>query len=181
MFSSSVHSSISGHVTKISPHRHPNSSHDIISITIQSDGKDAPHRLIIAHYCQSYCRRFSAGNAAYITRRYCFRQENKATDIFKVRIGASDKVFLTYCGVTDNEISVKLDAPMMSIEITACSKGLLNGQCSGAKNSMCEVDKDMECGWERIYRCLEKLGQLPMTTGSIQVRNFAPEAESEGE
>jgi len=108
-------------------------------------------------------------------------EKSKQPGNFMVRIGTSVKDILTYCGVTDNEISVKLDAPMMSIEITACSKGLLNGQCSGAKNSMCEVDKDMECGWERIYRCLEKLGQLPMTTGSIQVRNFAPEAESEGE
>ena len=47
VFSSSVHSSISGHVTEIAPHRHPNSSHDVVSITIQSDGKDAPHRSII--------------------------------------------------------------------------------------------------------------------------------------
>jgi len=47
VFSSSVHSSVSGHVTEIAPHRHPNSSHDVVSITIQSDGKDAPHRSII--------------------------------------------------------------------------------------------------------------------------------------
>ena len=65
--------------------------------------------------------------------------------------------------------------------ITACSKGLINGQCGGAKNGMCEVDKDMECGWERIYRRLERLGQLPTTYGSIQVRNFAPEAKSKGD
>ena len=25
--------------------------------------------------------------------------------------------------------------------ITACSKSLINGQCGGAKNGMCEVDK----------------------------------------
>ena len=38
--------------------------------------------------------------------------------------------------------------------ITACSKSLVNGQCGGSKNGMCEVDGDMECGWERIYSCL---------------------------
>jgi len=65
--------------------------------------------------------------------------------------------------------------------ITACSKGLINGQCGGAKNGMCEVDTDMECGWERIYRRLEKLGQLTTTYGSVQVRNFAPEAKSESD
>ena len=31
--------------------------------------------------------------------------------------------------------------------ITACSKSLVNGQCGGAKNGMCEVDNTMECGW----------------------------------
>jgi len=64
--------------------------------------------------------------------------------------------------------------------ITACSKGLINGQCGGARNGMCEVDTDMECGWERIYKRLEKLGQLTTTSSSIQVRNFAPEAKSNG-
>ena len=40
--------------------------------------------------------------------------------------------------------------------ITSCSKSLVNGQCGGAKNGKCEVDKDMECGWERIYRRLKE-------------------------
>ncbi|OGF48470.1 MAG: 5,10-methylene tetrahydromethanopterin reductase [Candidatus Firestonebacteria bacterium RIFOXYC2_FULL_39_67] len=35
--------------------------------------------------------------------------------------------------------------------VTACSKGLLNGQCGGAKNGKCEVSKNKECGWERIF------------------------------
>ena len=36
--------------------------------------------------------------------------------------------------------------------ITACSKSLVNGQCGGCKDGKCEVDSEMECGWERIYR-----------------------------
>jgi len=44
--------------------------------------------------------------------------------------------------------------------LTACSKSLVNGQCGGAKEGKCEVDKEMECGWERIYRRLEKLKLL---------------------
>ena len=57
--------------------------------------------------------------------------------------------------------------------ITACSKSLLNGQCGGAKNGMCEVDPTMECGWERIYRRLEKLGRLEAVRCPTQVRNYA--------
>ena len=57
--------------------------------------------------------------------------------------------------------------------ITACSKSLINGQCGGAKNGKCEVDPDMQCGWERIYRRLEKLGRLDVLKCPVQVRNYA--------
>ena len=57
--------------------------------------------------------------------------------------------------------------------ITACSKSLVNGQCGGARNGRCEVDPDMECGWERIYRRLEALGRLDAVKCPTQIRNFA--------
>ena len=59
--------------------------------------------------------------------------------------------------------------------ITACSKSLVNGQCGGAKNGMCEVDPNMECGWERIHRRLAQIGRLDALKCPIQVRNYAPE------
>ena len=43
--------------------------------------------------------------------------------------------------------------------ITACSKGLLNGPCGGAKNGKCEVNPEMDCGWELIYKRLKKMGK----------------------
>ena len=61
--------------------------------------------------------------------------------------------------------------------ITACSKSLVNGQCGGSKNGMCEVDPEMECGWERIYRRLEKIGRLDALKCPTQVRNFATDEE----
>ena len=57
--------------------------------------------------------------------------------------------------------------------ITACSKRLVNGQCGGAKSGKCEVDSEMECGWERIYRRLEKLGRLDNLKYDVKVRNYA--------
>ena len=57
--------------------------------------------------------------------------------------------------------------------LTACSKSLVNGQCGGAKNGMCEVDPNMECGWERIYRRLQQLGRLDVLKCPVQVRNYA--------
>ena len=61
--------------------------------------------------------------------------------------------------------------------ITACSKSLVNGQCGGAKNGKCEVDSEMECGWERIYRRLAQIGRLDLLKCPTQVRNFATDKE----
>jgi electron transport complex protein RnfC len=57
--------------------------------------------------------------------------------------------------------------------ITACSKSLVNGQCGGAKNGKCEVDPDMDCGWERIQRKLTQIGRLDALKCPVQVRNYA--------
>ena len=61
--------------------------------------------------------------------------------------------------------------------ITACSMSLVNGQCGGSKDGRCEVDPNMECGWERIYRRLEAVGRLDALKCPTQVRNFATDAE----
>ena len=61
--------------------------------------------------------------------------------------------------------------------ITACSKSLLNGQCGGAKNGKCEVDPNMECGWERIQKRLEAIGRLDALKCTIQIRNYATEQD----
>ena len=61
--------------------------------------------------------------------------------------------------------------------LTACSKSLVNGQCGGAKNGKCEVDPDMECGWERIYQKLKKIGRLDALKCPVQVRNYATDDE----
>ena len=61
--------------------------------------------------------------------------------------------------------------------ITACSKSLVNGQCGGAKAGKCEVDPNMECGWERIYQKLKKIGRLDALKCPVQVRNYATDDE----
>ena len=61
--------------------------------------------------------------------------------------------------------------------LTACSKALVNGQCGGAKNGKCEVDPDMECGWERIYQKLKAIGRLDALKCPIQIRNYATDDE----
>ena len=57
--------------------------------------------------------------------------------------------------------------------LTACSKCLVNGQCGGAKKGKCEVDPNMECGWERIYQKLKAIGRLDAMKCPVQIRNYA--------
>ena len=62
--------------------------------------------------------------------------------------------------------------------ITACSKSLVNGPCGGTKCGKCEVDPDMDCGWERIYRRLEELGRLDLLKCPTQFHNFSTDDET---
>ena len=61
--------------------------------------------------------------------------------------------------------------------LTACSKSLVNGQCGGAKDGKCEVDPNMECGWERIIKRLTEIGRLDVLKCPVQVRNYATDDE----
>ena len=61
--------------------------------------------------------------------------------------------------------------------LTACSKSLVNGQCGGAKNGKCEVDPNMECGWERIQKRLAAIGRLDLLKSPVQIRNYATDED----
>lgn len=50
-----------------------------------------------------------------------------------------------------------LNSTAVICPIKSCSKSLLNGQCGGCKNGKCEVDKNMDCGWDKIFIKCEKL------------------------
>ena len=88
-----------------------------------------------------------------------------------------------YQGVTPLEVDCKqcgecfLNITGGICPLTACSKSLVNGQCGGAKNGKCEVDPNMECGWERIYQKLKKVGRLDALKCPVQLRNYASDEE----
>jgi hypothetical protein len=44
--------------------------------------------------------------------------------------------------------------------ISRCAKRLLNGPCGGSRDGKCEVDPEMECGWQLIYDRAKSLGML---------------------
>ena len=89
-----------------------------------------------------------------------------------------------YQGVTPLEVDCKqcgecfLNLTGGICPLTAGSKSLVNGQCGGAKNGKCEVDPNMECGWERIYQKLKKIGRLDALKGPVQIRNYATDDQA---
>ncbi|MEW6605928.1 MAG: methylenetetrahydrofolate reductase C-terminal domain-containing protein [bacterium] len=56
--------------------------------------------------------------------------------------------------------------------IARCSKGLLNGPCGGSQNGKCEVNKEMDCGWQLIYERLTKLNQLDQIEEILPPKNW---------
>jgi ferredoxin len=56
--------------------------------------------------------------------------------------------------------------------ITSCSKSLLNGMCGGQKDGKCEVDKERDCGWYKIYHRLQDLGKLDNLRALSRTRDF---------
>ena len=58
--------------------------------------------------------------------------------------------------------------------LTACSKGLINGPCGGAKDGKCEVQPDVrDCGWHLIYQRLKKLNRLDKMKTIVAPKNYS--------
>ncbi len=58
--------------------------------------------------------------------------------------------------------------------IVDCAKSLVNGQCGGAQNGKCEVDKELDCAWHKIYERMKKQGRLSeLFNREIEVRDHS--------
>ena len=58
--------------------------------------------------------------------------------------------------------------------IVDCAKSLVNGQCGGSKNGKCEVDKEKDCAWEKIYKRLDAQGRTSvMLDDPIRLRDHS--------
>lgn len=44
--------------------------------------------------------------------------------------------------------------------VSRCPKSMLNGPCGGAKDGKCEINPDLDCVWDQVYKQLKKQGKL---------------------
>ncbi len=56
--------------------------------------------------------------------------------------------------------------------VARCSKSLLNGPCGGSHKGKCEVNAELECGWQLIYDRAKKLGCLDSLTGIEEPKDW---------
>jgi ferredoxin len=57
--------------------------------------------------------------------------------------------------------------------VARCSKSHFNGPCGGSSDGICEVDADIECGWQLIYNRLKALGRLDRLYETIPPRDWS--------
>lgn len=56
--------------------------------------------------------------------------------------------------------------------IARCSKSLLNGPCGGSQKGKCEVDPQIDCGWQLIFDRAKRTGQLDKLTEIEDAKNW---------
>jgi ferredoxin len=58
--------------------------------------------------------------------------------------------------------------------LTACTKGLINGPCGGAKDGKCEFEPESrDCGWHLIYERLKKLNRLDKMKTMLSPKDYS--------
>ena len=58
--------------------------------------------------------------------------------------------------------------------IVDCSKSLVNGQCGGSKNGSCEVDKEKDCAWDKIFERLDAQDRTAILSRQpVQIRDHS--------
>ena len=57
--------------------------------------------------------------------------------------------------------------------IARCAKSLLNGPCGGSSKGKCEVNPEIDCGWQLIYDRLKELGRLDLLEVIIPINNWS--------
>ena len=57
--------------------------------------------------------------------------------------------------------------------VARCSKSLFNGPCGGSKGGKCEIDSQVDCGWQLILDRLKELGQLEKLEIVLHIKDWS--------
>jgi ferredoxin len=57
--------------------------------------------------------------------------------------------------------------------VTRCSKSNFNGPCGGSVAGKCEINPELDCGWQLIYNKLKELGRLEQLAEIIGPKDWS--------
>jgi ferredoxin len=59
--------------------------------------------------------------------------------------------------------------------VSRCAKRLFNGPCGGSTRGKCEIDKDLDCGWQLIINRLKELGRIEDYELLVPIKDWSKE------
>ena len=62
--------------------------------------------------------------------------------------------------------------------MSRCPKSMLNGPCGGSIDGKCEVDNEIDCIWDIVYRYLKDKGQLEKLKEIKKPKNWSKSTET---
>ena len=57
--------------------------------------------------------------------------------------------------------------------VARCSKSHFNGPCGGSATGKCEIDENVECGWQLIYERMKRINQLHKLTQLEEIKDWS--------
>jgi len=57
--------------------------------------------------------------------------------------------------------------------VARCSKSHFNGPCGGSCDGKCEIDEQVECGWQLIYERMKRLDQLDKLKELEEIKDWS--------
>ena len=57
--------------------------------------------------------------------------------------------------------------------VARCSKSHFNGPCGGSATGKCEIDNQVDCGWQLIYERMQRIGQLNRLLELEDIRDWS--------
>jgi len=57
--------------------------------------------------------------------------------------------------------------------VARCSKSHFNGPCGGSADGKCEIDEQVDCGWQLIYERMKRIGRLDRLSELENVRDWS--------
>jgi len=62
--------------------------------------------------------------------------------------------------------------------VSRCPKSMLNGPCGGSIDGKCEVDSEVDCVWDMIYKRMKEKGQLDKLKEIKSPKNWSKSLET---